>query len=1190
MNSSYSYPVAGVASAAYDDGPIEDIEAPYTPHHFQAFCSSSSWSSNSSSIPREQTFRRKSERTWVLQDRQGWPPFESSSSYRPAASSTWGLPRPTNWKYLYNNPAPLPDDVLRPDNPPLWPPFGTVAVQISPNSWKTAKPTRSYDDSLHGLLDHAASVSSENPHSEADSQSYDHLETVKLEVEEVRAETLQQRHQTRSYAELGGSLGLRKSPRIFPPSPEGRTARVPAIARKPGKPDSFFAPRDSAHLQPTNHRQPRVTSKPLPARRQFTLNHARSVPAYLQASSRTLDNLPTSIPSTNRGSTSTSNFQPPNAVAVAVNALHAFLAFARALQQVVVMMPTSNGSSAKTSNFTNNTILLDIIESDCFDHHTRAELRKRFSVAQLCLPVKFVTNFGPIPILVRPQSEAQEKHGESQGSKQIPVPFSGQLFERSEHVTYGIPVELFEHIVKYLARDDVSNMRLINKYFEHHVSAAWFRTLVLPFSPEIYGMIQATQPISKELKGKGKVKELVEGGIRELTRVARLWDLEGRQNNRKRDGLRIFRQFGTHSRQFGMCFEVDEEINKQVATLADPPPKYKIETHQTFWGDYAWPVERYQRYEECEELEKTADETHTMTEAFSYLDQVIHLALSLDAGLGWLCGPDKSVRSLIFSAKKKVFWGIYALPTAIARARMDMWLHMMRTCGDVATETLLPCTPRRKGVISMPSSYQEIIDNITSDMTANEASQDDIEALAASMVKQMLDDDMMSRSPFISEPLKPNALTDAQKEWILENDWAQQAFLSSYILAVTDNVDAFQGIKSFTIARLSSRHIVGLQRKEFWAALPNLGMLSISVIADWRDVVKNATGTASTPYITPSSVVGKVYLLLRDFIAPRKSVKTLKFSWIGGGEHATGMFARNKHVLMAPLVLRIDSLLKGDPGVPISFLELPYIEHLALGNCWLTPRALKAYCKTKFTPSLQTLKLDSVSLSAMPVQNGNGFGNPPAPAVPTLFLSADQTHMAALLTPPGPPGTNLNFSPVHAAAPVPIPDPMAWLSDDHRPGSWPDVIDSITPGATLADLRYEEKITHEAPSTTHQHSARTLCRIEFVSCGYVALPSVHFLDHSTILERNSSYRMPSSLIYRYSELEPFMMTAPRDQWLGEIVPFMNKAELDTLRNVWGMNNGWGNGLERYVNKEDGMKDGGSGRFSGFVEKPIPWRY
>lgn len=76
-----------------------------------------------------------------------------------------------------------------------------------------------------------------------------------------------------------------------------------------------------------------------------------------------------------------------------------------------------------------------------------------------------------------------------------------------------LPTEVFDNIVNNLARDDIRQMRLVNHEFEAKVSNKLFRRVVVPFRPEIYGLIvKKDKPVEVvDVKGKGKTKAKANG-------------------------------------------------------------------------------------------------------------------------------------------------------------------------------------------------------------------------------------------------------------------------------------------------------------------------------------------------------------------------------------------------------------------------------------------------------------------------------------------------------------------------------------------------------------------------------------------------------------------------------------------------------------------------------------------------------
>ena len=73
----------------------------------------------------------------------------------------------------------------------------------------------------------------------------------------------------------------------------------------------------------------------------------------------------------------------------------------------------------------------------------------------------------------------------------------------------NLPLEVFHNIAGYLSRDDLLQMRMVNKEFERKTSNIIFHTVVVPFRPEIYGMMihdGNALDTKIDIKGKGKAK------------------------------------------------------------------------------------------------------------------------------------------------------------------------------------------------------------------------------------------------------------------------------------------------------------------------------------------------------------------------------------------------------------------------------------------------------------------------------------------------------------------------------------------------------------------------------------------------------------------------------------------------------------------------------------------------------------
>jgi hypothetical protein len=484
-------------------------------------------------------------------------------------------------------------------------------------------------------------------------------------------------------------------------------------------------------------------------------------------------------------------------------------------------------------------------------------------------------------------------------------------------------------------------MRLVNHEFEKGVCAYLFRSVVVPFRPELYS-VPAAPPLGLSASSTKNASSIL------------LPD----------KGMRIFQGFGPKVRRFGMSFEFDQE------KLANPPIKHDQEAIKAFWGIYRWPFQKYNRYSQLEGLELTADETRTMAVALKYLTQTVDLGLSIDGGLGWLPGPDLNHKVKERGEKIKVFGesrfvpepkstdpllvqayrslGRYSdshnaeLESMLQAAGVDddelyEGVQMMLENDDVASQfqNTQNQTPqngsvatsfqqenqygnfanmteraerrRRSRAIIMRPQQTATPSQLFTTTTRNDHDDefrvevsDDLDSEAAVPTSIAT---AGNRNKVDLYPLKPNDLTSAQKEMLLEIEWAQRAFMQSYAIAVIDNPVAFSGVETLTIARLPTRHLPILRREDFWDALPSLKKLSLAILPDWREVVKLPTSWVQDNKIQPSKAVSVVYQILQGQIARRENIKTLHFEWLCGGEASPGLFSRNRHILAAPIVL-----------------------------------------------------------------------------------------------------------------------------------------------------------------------------------------------------------------------------------------------------------------------------------------------
>ncbi|KAF2849147.1 hypothetical protein T440DRAFT_399858 [Plenodomus tracheiphilus IPT5] len=575
---------------------------------------------------------------------------------------------------------------------------------------------------------------------------------------------------------------------------------------------------------------------------------------------------------------------------------------------------------------------------------------------------------------------------------------------------WRLPVELVEYIADYLNRDDIQALRLVSPELNHFVSQVIFKTVVVPFNTEIYGML-GPEP-KPDLKGKKRAR---------VDKPGYSWRNANGDEVYNGHGLDVFRGFGKHIRKYGMSFEVNED------TLAAPPEKTMTESKTTFWGRYDWPFEEYRRFDAVAGLETAADETPRMKIAFSELSNVRELALSVDSGLGWLNGPDRSIRGRILRRPPAVFGNSKAVPDRRAQAQDELW-DAVKACheranSDVRLATLYrldgPRSWSEHNEQSMRAVNQPTLPYMTARLIHEAPPHDTAEGNVSASNEEPGDLDHLVLPPtthktgilftanFTStdggqamSPVVPANLTNAQKEWLLESEWAQRAFMSSYMLSVIDNPATFNAVHTLTISRLSDRYLSALDRPDFWASLPNLHTVTLIVLPDWRTVHKDEAGFVETPGVNPTAAVDRFHKLLRTHVACRPKIQKLTIGWATGGEHEEGLHGRNKLLLPSPLMqlgVRSDSgaaftsemlLATNAQRLGLVMLHLPFVERLTLKNCWTTPPSMLHFIKLHDQYSLKHLVLDSVSLTAMlrPQANANQAA-PPAPVAPAAAVA-----------------------------------------------------------------------------------------------------------------------------------------------------------------------------------------------------------
>ena len=417
-----------------------------------------------------------------------------------------------------------------------------------------------------------------------------------------------------------------------------------------------------------------------------------------------------------------------------------------------------------------------------------------------------------------------------------------------------------------------------------------------------------------------------------------------------------------------------------------------------------------------------------------------------------------------------------------------------------------------------------------------------------------------------SFPLMPGSLTEAQAQWLMETVWAQRAFLSAYTTAILANKVNFRRVHSLHIAKISSGLLPSLEQREFWQALQGLTTLTILVSPDWRTEHSPGDQSFQANMLTsPVEASIKFNHFLRRHVSPIEHLSSLRVGFVGGGEHATGMLARNQHVLPAPITSAPRTWVTDHGNVkpnPSTMLSFNHIKNLTIENAWLSPCMLEGFMNKSKDTSLRCLTLESVSLTSHHSSRTNS------------------------------PMTTLEdgLQPEHA--------PAAWLQEMLPSRScWPAVIDKLTPGATFLERKYAagmiDRVERPPPDRAFRGNVEQLT---FHSCGYVRVSGFtqsQFNQNGLVIP-NTNPKDPGlsrrEMFLKEDRGSGAVMMKDRDsqgvEWplLGTLTQCIHPIEKRVLEQAWGMSFGWGDEMDRWDAVEDGFFEGGTGRFSGVVGK------
>ncbi|KAM0128962.1 hypothetical protein ACHAO1_008739 [Botrytis cinerea] len=793
---------------------------------------------------------------------------------------------------------------------------------------------------------------------------------------------------------------------------------------------------------------------------------------------------------------------------------------------------------------------------------------------------------------------------------------------------HRLPVEIFNLIIKNLPRSTIHKMRLVNHEFEANVSEYLFKYVVVPFRPEIYGIASEPSTSHSSILLQDK-------------------------------GMRIFQGFGRHIRHFAMSFEVDiakltkPPVKHNHDTITTFWGSYKWPFQE--YNRYAQLEGLEQKADETRTMTKAFQFVVAAEELGLSIDGGLGWLAGPDVNHKVIQRGEKpavfgstrfepesepapkqnmrphqvtppfrtellnDTRSLLQRVFQESGYGGEQINQYLSLSHPNGGPASAHTQDGVPHAPSIPYTDFEEGIARILGNHfgsgnPAVVDEEEEDdderLNAEDRVSTDGEDESNGQSEGNVSNNVPERSGFNAAlgrkprltskgiPLKPNDLTCAQKEMLLELEWAQRAFMQTFTIAVIDSPVTFAGVKKLTIARLPNRHLPNLIRDDFWNSLPNLLELSLGIIPDWRELVKLPTSWVQDIKLRPSKAVTGVFQLLSKQISRRQQIESLHFEWVGGGEYAPGLFCRNQHILAAPIVSDSMSMVsrKGEKEV----LSLPYIKNLSLKNCWLSPHLLTRFVNDLKQCSLESLTLDSVSLTAFirpgqhPMPRANHQQNALAQAMAVDMAAnmgfANNHHLAAhaALFPPNMPAV----PPFLAAAPPATQLPVVttnsnsqpeWLNEP-RNGSWAQVIDNLSPGIRLADLRHSNESSAEPQPKTQS----SLKQLVFKSCGYARLP-LEF-NQSAIHEGGGEQRgsVPAGVTKRINDYESIMMK-PGDSLLASITNAMSDLEVEVLQNVWNMTLGWGN-LPTQLTTEanhDGILRAGLGRFNGFIVAAAP---
>ncbi|EEP82179.1 predicted protein [Uncinocarpus reesii 1704] len=647
-----------------------------------------------------------------------------------------------------------------------------------------------------------------------------------------------------------------------------------------------------------------------------------------------------------------------------------------------------------------------------------------------------------------------------------------------------VSTDIFFLISEYLTRSDLARLRLVNREFAHKLEYLFFYQVSVPFSPDFY--------------------------------VAK---------TTKEDDVGIFERVGSNISRFAITVDIDQgkgvlvlltlnpfpliDLRRLPAALFLPPlPANPICPNLVGWAAHGRLDRDRVLYQRLRDMELLAFRQRRMAKAFSHLNGVKEIALSLNTGLGWLPPP------VVYR-----FQPVFQQPSIVFR---DKHPHLS------SSQYIMPDSGARSGTRIAPAPY-----------VFAPAGEKEVTTWYGTDGSQFCD-----------------ACRDqAQLELLSETSHMIKQFLDSFFPAAITNTHVFQNLHTLTFAGISSKLLEEFgHHDKFFTSFSTVKTLTILVYPDWREF--DGTNLRS---ILPSGACIKFFKLLKDQVVSLPNIESLTLGYIGGGEYANGLLARNRYILPAPIMGAPMQAATGN--VKEGVLAFNHVKSLTFENCWFSPTALKRFLQMSQKSALERLTFDSCSLVSTP---GRRHWAPTRSGCSTV----------------GPPqGYNRR-----------LPS-----------GSWSSILAQFGPHLPITDMRRLPLPSQVDFSNLklRQHSPPVnLQRMQFISCGYALLGDFY---HQTnlVLDDYSNHRRQADAEARLRntvqdvDVSQVPVYAPftrrvytEDPLLGSIIQSIDAREEFMLKWGFGFRLGWpeGDGLCESV-EADGWRRGGTARFSGALFYP-----